>query len=363
MQKKYMERAILLAQNGIGRTNPNPLVGAVIVKDGEVIGEGYHEQYGGLHAERNALANCIKDPEGATLYVTLEPCCHHGKTPPCTEAILEHKIKKVVIGSRDPNPLVAGKGAAILKEAGVEVVEDYMKEACDAINPVFFHYIQTKQPYVAMKYAMTADGKIATKSGNSQWITSKQARDHVHYLRNYYKGIMVGIGTVIADDPMLTCRGIDKVRDPIRIVCDSHLQIPLHSKLVQSAKQVPLVVACLKEQERTEKAKQLEKMGAQMIFLPPKDGHISMKALLCELGEQGIDGILAEGGGMIHGTLMKEKLVQCVYAYVGAKLFGESRYTPVRGSGIDQVAEGLELTHPEIQLFSDDVLIKYKVKG
>lgn len=204
--RDYMMRAIELAKKGAGWTNPNPMVGAVIVKNGKIIGEGYHEKCGELHAERNAIASLKESAEGATLYVTLEPCCHHGKTPPCTNAILENKIARVVIGSRDPNPKVAGKGAAILCNAGIRVEEDFMREECDKLNPVFFHYITTGTPYVVMKYAMTADGKIATKTGASKWITGEAAREEVHNMRHLYMGIMAGIGTVIADDPLLNVR-------------------------------------------------------------------------------------------------------------------------------------------------------------
>ena len=204
--QEYMFRAIQLAKKGEGWTNPNPMVGAVIVKDGRIIGEGYHKKCGELHAERNAIASLIESAEGATIYVTLEPCCHYGKTPPCTEAIIEQKIKKVVIGSRDPNPKVAGKGAQILRESGITVVQDFMREECDRLNPVFFHYITTKTPYVVMKYAMTLDGKIAAYTGKSRWITGSEARHHVQTQRARYTGIMVGVGTVIADDPLLTCR-------------------------------------------------------------------------------------------------------------------------------------------------------------
>lgn len=186
----YMRRAIELAKKGRGWTNPNPMVGAVIVKNGSIIGEGYHEKCGELHAERNAIASLTESAEGATLYVTLEPCCHYGKTPPCTEAILEQKIARVVIGSRDPNPKVSGKGAKILREAGVQVEEDFLREECDALNPVFFHYITTGLPYVVMKYAMTADGKIATKTGASKWISGEEARSLVHEMRHDYMAIM-----------------------------------------------------------------------------------------------------------------------------------------------------------------------------
>lgn len=238
----YMMRAIELAKQGTGWTNPNPLVGAVIVKEGHIIGEGYHRRYGELHAERNAIAALKEPAEGATMYVTLEPCCHYGKTPPCTEAILENGIRRVVIGSADPNPKVAGKGTKMLREAGVLVEEGFMREECDRLNPIFFHYITTRTPYVVMKYAMTADGKIATKTGASKWITGEPARLEVQRLRHRCMGIMAGIGTVLADDPMLNVR-IPEGRSPVRIICDSRLRIPADSRICQTAKEYPTIVA------------------------------------------------------------------------------------------------------------------------
>ena len=215
--QEYMLRAIQLAKKGEGWTNPNPMVGAVIVKDGKIIGEGYHKKYGELHAERNAIASLTESAEGAVIYVTLEPCCHHGKTPPCTEAIIEQKNRKVVIGSRDPNPKVAGKGVQILRDHGVEVETGLLEEECLSLNEIFFHYITTKMPYVAMKYAMTLDGKIASFSGDSKWVTGEKAREHTHFLRKKYRGILVGIGTVLADDPMLHVR-VEGWKSPVRMV-------------------------------------------------------------------------------------------------------------------------------------------------
>jgi len=392
---EYMRHAIELARRAAGHTNPNPMVGAVIVKDGRIIGEGYHRRIGELHAERNALAGCTESAEGAIIYVTLEPCCHYGKTPPCTEAILEHKLAKVVIGSRDPNPKVAGKGAAMLRAAGVEVVEDFLREECDALNPVFFQYIREKQPYVAMKYAMTADGKIAADSGDSKWITGEAARAHVQELRNYYKGIMVGIGTVLADDPLLTCRMPQPVsddygeernasgyygRNPVRIVCDSHPQIPLESKLCNTVDQAPVIVACLKEEDyvrdcmrrETEdllrqsyrlRLQELQEKGVQILTVEEKQGHIDLRCLLTELGKLEIDGILVEGGGSLNSTLVREGLVHHIYAYIGAQIFGGvNGYTPVSGTGIQKVSESLKLTAPNVKIFGDDVLLEYDIK-
>lgn len=204
--QKYMLRAIELAKLGTGFVNPNPLVGAVIVKNGRIIGEGYHMKYGTLHAERNALKNCTESPEGAEMYVTLEPCCHYGKNPPCTDAVIASGIKKVYVGSDDPNPLVAGKGIKILRENGIEVVTHFMKEECDKLNDIFFYYITNKKPYVILKYAMTADGKIATSTGKSKWISNEASREHTHQTRKKVAAILVGIGTVLNDNPMLNCR-------------------------------------------------------------------------------------------------------------------------------------------------------------
>lgn len=400
--EEYMRRAIILAKRAAGHTNPNPMVGAVIVKNDRIIGEGYHQRIGELHAERNALANCKESAEGATIYVTLEPCCHYGKTPPCTEAIIEHRLAKVVIGSRDPNPKVAGKGAAMLREAGIEVVEDFLREECDSLNPVFFQYIREKRPYVALKYAMTADGKIAADSGDSKWITGEAARAHVQELRNYYTGIMVGIRTVLADDPMLTCRmeqpicddyGNEKNasgaygRNPVRIVCDSHLQLPEDSRICNTTDQAPVIVACmgledyvkdcmLRQKEifqsaspiSPERLKQtyqkriidLEKKGVQILYVNEKDGHIDMSDLLRKLGAMDIDGILAEGGGTLNSALIHAGVVNHIYAYIGAQIFGGvNGYTPVSGIGIQKVSESLKLTSPKVRMFGEDVLLEY----
>lgn len=240
--ERYMRLALELAKQGEGHTSPNPMVGCVVVKDGRIIGEGYHERYGKYHAERNALTHLKEDAAGADLYVTLEPCCHYGKTPPCTEIILECGIARVFIGCMDPNPKVAGKGLRILREHGVEVYTGILEDECYRLNEVFFHYITDKKPFVAVKYAMTLDGKIAAYTGDSRWVTGEEARRHTHMLRKRYTGIMVGIGTVLADDPLLNCRTEEGV-DPVRIVCDSKLRIPLDSRIVKTAREIPTIVA------------------------------------------------------------------------------------------------------------------------
>lgn len=370
-EEKYMRRAIELAKKGSGHVNPNPLVGAAIVRDGEIIGEGYHECYGQLHAERNAIANAKKrgnSLEGSTIYVTLEPCCHYGKTPPCTEAIIEEKIARVVVGSDDPNPLVSGKGFQMLREKGIEVIPHFLKEECDAMNHVFFHYIRTGTPYVAMKYAMTMDGKIACYTGDSKWVTGEESRAHVQTLRNHYKGIMAGIGTVLADDPMLNCR-IEGGRDPIRIIADSHLRIPIDSQLVRTAGQQPLIVACLPDADE-EKAAQLQEKGVEVLRIPgvttaditeEQKEVISLPVLMKELGARKIDGILLEGGGQLNESALQAGIVDRIYCYIAPKIFGGAQAkTPVEGQGLTRAADAWQFNRIGMQEFGQDILLEYE---
>lgn len=358
-EERYMRRAIELAKQGLGWTSPNPMVGAVIVKDGRVIGEGYHARCGQLHAERNALGNCTVDPAGATMYVTLEPCCHTGRTPPCTEAILERGIAHVVVGSRDPNPEVAGGGVAVLREQGVKVTEDFLREECDALNPVFFHYITTKTPYVAMKYAMTADGKIATRTGASKWITGEAARQHVHALRHRYTGIMAGIGTVLADDPLLNCR-MEGGRQPVRIICDSRLQLPPDSQICRTAGQYRTIVACAGGNR--EKIAALERLSITVLDVPGPDGRVDPVRLMAELGAREIDSILLEGGGTLNEAMLQAGLVNKVYAYIAPKLFGgREAKTPVEGQGFETPDTCVLLRPPQMTILGSDLLLEYEV--
>ncbi len=365
--EQFMRRAIALAAKGEGKTRPNPLVGAVVVKDGRIIGEGYHTQYGGLHAEREALADCRtrgNDPRGADIYVTLEPCCHTGKQPPCTEALVEAGVGRVIIGSADPNPLVAGKGTDFLRQHWIQVETGFLKRECDALNPIFFHYITTGTPYVALKYAMTADGRIATVSGQSKWITGEEARLHAHRLRNRYASILVGINTVQADNPMLNCR-IPGGINPLRIVLDSSLRIPLECQLVQSAKEIPLMVVCADfcHPEMTEKKKALEKLGAEVLSLPGKDGRPDFKLLVDELGRRSIDSLLIEGGSQVHYSALKAGIVNHIYSYVAPKIFGGKKALgPVSGEGIEQVADAFPLRIESVQHLGKDILIEYEVE-
>lgn len=366
MRESYMLRAIGLAKKGTGKVNPNPLVGAVIVKDGVVIGEGYHMEYGGLHAERNAFAS-LPDPEaarGAEMYVTLEPCCHHGKQPPCTEAVIAHGISTVYVGSRDPNALVAGKGVTALRQAGIQVVEDFLREECDELNPVFFHYITTGTPYVLMKYAMTLDGKIATRTGHAKWVSGEASRARVQETRNAMKGIMVGIGTVLNDDPGLTCR-IEGGRNPVRIICDSKLRIPLSSQVVTTASEAPTIVATIEphaEYRRFwhEQKAELEREGVTVLVTEEMEGRLDLRALMRQLGEQDIDGILLEGGSTLNYAALQAGIVNRLEVYVAPKFFGGAGfYTPVGGEGVELATEAFGCRLRSFRQVGEDMLLEY----
>lgn len=356
---EFMQQAIEFAKRGVGWVSPNPMVGAVIVLNGEVIGSGYHVKYGEPHAEPNAIASCIRSPVGATLYVTLEPCCHYGKQPPCTDAIIKSGIKRVVVGSNDPNPLVSGNGIKILRQHGIEVKEGVLREQCDKLNEVFFYYIKTKSPFVAMKYAMTMDGKIATRTGASRWVTGETARNHVHHLRHQYSGIMVGVDTVIADDPQLSCR-LDNSKNPIRVICDTKLRTPLVSQVVVTARQIPTLIAttCIDDARRAEYIE----AGCRFIDIKCHEGHIDLNDLMAQLGDQGVDSILLEGGSTLNYAAIKSGIVNKIYAYISPKLFGgETAKTPIGGLGVEIPDSAVMLKNSHVTRLGEDFLIQSEV--
>lgn len=362
--EEYMKRALELAVRAMGFTSPNPMVGAVIVRGGNIIGEGWHKRYGELHAERDAFAYCDRngiDCSGADMYVTLEPCCHHGKQPPCTDAVIAHGIKRVFIGSADPNPLVAGKGVQLLRSAGIEVTENVLRDECDSINEIFFHYITTKRPFVTMKYAMTMDGKIACYTGESKWITGEAAREKVQRERLRHSAIMVGIGTVLADDPMLTCR-LENGRDPIRIICDSSLCIPQDSCIVRTAGTVPTVIATVSEDKV--RINDLEKLGCKVVVTSAKDGRVDLCDLMRILGEDmKIDSILLEGGASLNWSALSSGIVTKVQAYIAPKLFGgETAKSPVGGEGVPSPDSAFMLTDSRTVRIGSDIMIESRVK-
>lgn len=360
-QREYMELAIKLAEKGEGAVNPNPLVGAVIVKDNRVIGKGYHARYGELHAERAAIADLSEPADGAEMYVTLEPCCHYGKQPPCVCAIVENKISCVYVGSDDPNEKVAGKGIQYLTDHGVEVHTHMLKKECDELNPVFFHYITKKTPYVMLKYAMTMDGKIAAYTGESRWISNEASRKRVHEMRNRYMGIMVGVGTVISDNPLLTCR-MEGGRNPVRIVCDTRLRIPIESRLVQTADEVKTIVAygASTDDAIREKAGRLAGFGVTLIETKIEDGHIDLRELMSRLGAMKIDGVMIEGGGSLNYSAVMSGIVNEVDIFLAPKILGgESALTPVEGRGFETPDIARMFVPAGIEQMDDDIYIRY----
>lgn len=366
MEEKYMRRAIELALKGTGYTDPNPRVGAVIVKDGRIIGEGYHERYGELHAERNALAHCTEDPRGSSVYVTLEPCCHHGKQPPCTDALIEAGVSEVIVGSPDPNPLVAGKGIEILRKASINVTVDFLRAECDAINEMFFYYITKELPFVTMKYAMTLDGKIASATGKSRWISSPESRKVVHEMRAQHMAIMAGIRTVMADDPMLNVRDAEGL-DPVRVICDTDLRTPLSSKVVTTAsgedgnyrEWLPktIIATSVTDPERIQSY--TEKGVTILSCEKGPDGEVSIEDLLRKLGKMKIDSLLVEGGATLNWSVLRSGLACRAYCFIAPMLLGgEAAKTPVAGSGFDSPAEALRLRNGKVRAVGGDILVE-----
>ncbi|MDO8885384.1 bifunctional diaminohydroxyphosphoribosylaminopyrimidine deaminase/5-amino-6-(5-phosphoribosylamino)uracil reductase RibD [Candidatus Oleimmundimicrobium sp.] len=318
----YMKRAIKIAEKGRGRTSPNPMVGAVIVKNGVIIGEGYHAWAGEPHAEINALKSVNETLEGSTLYVTLEPCCNYGKTPPCTEAIISSKIKKVIIGLTDPNPKVNGKGIEELRKAQIETEVGLFKKEIAKQNEVYIKYVTTKNPFILMKMAISFDGKTTSKNGQTTKITDEKSKKYVHGLRDKYDAIMVGIGTVLADDPMLTAR-LDKKegRNPLRVIVDSKARLPLSSKIVKTADKVLTLLVTTKGAP-LDKLKALSEKKVQILTIPNKKDKVDLKFLLEELGRREITSVILEGGPRLVSSALREELVDKMVFLVAPKIIG-----------------------------------------
>jgi diaminohydroxyphosphoribosylaminopyrimidine deaminase/5-amino-6-(5-phosphoribosylamino)uracil reductase len=360
---QYMQRAFELAKKGIGRVNPNPLVGAVIVRDDRIIGEGYHEFFGGPHAEVNAFRSSIESVEGAAMYVTLEPCSHYGKTPPCAEAIVKNKIVKVVIGMLDPNALVAGKGVKLLEDNGIVVEYGFLCEDLSHMNRVFLKFIQSKLPYVVMKTAMTLDGKIASKTGDSRWVSNEKSRAYVHQLRNELAGIMVGVDTVIADDPILTTRlEKEEGRNPVRIVVDSSARIPLESKILNTADQAKTIVAVTEKADST-KIAEIQELGNTVLIVKSRNGRVDLTDLMVKLGECGIDGVLLEGGATLNFSALEAGIVDEVMSFIAPKIIGGfTSKSPVGGDGIELMKDAIELDNMKIDQLGNDLMLTGKIK-
>lgn len=357
--EQYMKKAIELAKKGVGKVNPNPLVGAVVVKNGEVIGTGFHEEYGKEHAEVNAINSCTQDVRGSTIYVTLEPCCHYGKTSPCTDLIIKSGIKRVVVGCVDNNPVVSGNGIKELEKNNIEVKVGVCKEECIELNEIFFYSNANKKPFVVMKYAMTLDGKIATRSGDSKWITGEISRKDVHRTRNKLSAIMIGIGTVLKDDPILTCR-VEDGRNPIRIICDSNLRIPLDSKISKTAEDVKTIIATISN--NGDKIKKLEQKGLKIMRVKEKDERLDLNDLMKKLWKEKIDSILLEGGSELNFSSLENGIVNRVQVYIAPKIFGGiESVSAISGIGVDKVRDSFNLKFRKIKSFYEDVFVEYDV--
>lgn len=354
--EKYMRLAMQLAGNAIGRTSPNPLVGAVIVKDNRVVGCGWHRKAGTPHAEVHALNQAGELAQGADVYVTLEPCAHYGKTPPCAKALVEAKVKNVYGGLLDVNPKVAGKGFKILEDAGIHVEYGFLQDELRKQNEVFFKWIEHKKPFIVLKTAMTLDGKIATATGQSKWITNETSRAYGYKLRDIYDGIMVGINTVIEDNPMLTAR-VDGGKNPIRIVVDSSLKIDINANVVQD-KSAKTIVATTDKADK-DKILKLQAQDVDVIVVDKDEkDKVDIEKLLDILGQQNICSILVEGGATLSGSFVAKKLVDKVYFFIAPKIIGgKEAKTPVAGTGILNLQEALTLKDIQIEKLEEDILI------
>jgi diaminohydroxyphosphoribosylaminopyrimidine deaminase/5-amino-6-(5-phosphoribosylamino)uracil reductase len=335
----YMKRALELAEKGSGRTNPNPLVGAVIVKDGRIIGEGWHEKYGHAHAEVNAVNSSAES------------------------VLIREKVKRVVIGTLDPNPLIAGKGAERLKEAGIETTVGVLEQECRRLNEVFFHFIQKRRPFVVLKAAMSLDGKIAAPSGESRWITGEAARRDVQLLRNRYSAVMTGVGTVIQDDPELTCR-MEGGRDPLKVILDSGLRIPPGSRVLADQQKNPTLIACT-ERAAPEKADRLKALGTELLYCSSRNGRIDLEDLMERLGGRGVDSVLLEGGSAGNDSAVSQRIVDKIILYVAPKIIGgEKSKTAVGGQGIGSLDQAYPMRIDSMERVGEDIKITaYRKEG
>lgn len=351
-----MARALQLALRGAGHTRPNPMVGAVLVKDGRIIGEGWHKQYGGPHAEVNAFASATEDPEGATLYVSLEPCSHYGKTPPCADLIIRKKVARVVAALEDPNPLVSGRGFRKLRANGIRVTVGVLAEEARHINDVFLTYVTRKRPFVLYKAAMSLDGKIACHTGESQWISSEKSREEVQRLRGILSGIMVGAGTVIADNPRLTCR-MEEYENPARIIVDGKLRVPVESRIFhEPGRNIILTTS----EASLEKKKALENLGVELIEADSEEpGKVDLKSAMLALGIKGIDGILLEGGPTLAASALEAGIIDAVRFYIAQKIIGgREAPSPFAGTGAAHMNEVVPLTDAVYGTSGDDLWIQ-----
>jgi len=351
-----MRRALDLAAKSLGRTSPNPAVGAVIVRGGRIIGEGFHRRAGLPHAEREALRRVNGTVRGATIYVNLEPCSHYGRTPPCADALVAAGIKRVVIGMVDPNPSVRGRGLRRLRRAGIQVKTGVLREDCEQLNEDFTCFMRAGKPFVIVKLAASLDGRIATASGDSRWISGEQSRRLVHELRNRVDAVVVGAETVRIDDPQLTCR-IRGGRDPLRVILDGRLTISPSARVCTQRSPARTLVATVKENGQTEKRSRLESAGVEVLCLPGKDGRLQFRSLLEELGRRGVKSVLLEGGGQTVAAAFREGVVDKVMFFYAPLLLGSEGRALIGPLGVDRVAAGCKLHTMEVQRIGSDIML------
>lgn len=355
----FMKMALALAEKGRGFTSPNPMVGAVVVQDGKVVGKGWHQRVGEAHAEVNAIDDAGVHSKGATIYVTLEPCNHTGRTPPCTKKIIESGIRRVVVAMKDPNPGVIGGGMDMLQKAGIEVTPGVCEKQAEKLNEVFIKYIRTGQPYVILKIASTLDGRIATRTGDSKWVTSEAARNMVHEIRNETDAVMVGINTVKVDNPSLTARLPGRTgRDPRRIVLDTRLSIPLDARLIHIQSDSDTMVVCGKSAP-PKKKQALKEKGVTILEAGEKDGGIDLSALMPVLGKMGITSLLIEGGSRVAQSALQARIVDKVLFFYAPKILGGDDGFPIfRGTGPDTMNQAIPVQDMIVKRFENDILIE-----
>ena len=354
--ERWMRRALHLAEKGRGRTSPNPMVGAVLVKRGKVVGEGYHTRAGEPHAEIVAIEKAREKAKGATLYLNLEPCTLYGKTPPCAPAVIEAGVRKVIIGMEDPNPLVKGRGIARLKQAGVGVRVGILEKECRRLNEAFCKFVVKHQPFIILKVAATLDGKLATRNGDSKWISGEISRRFVHRLRDEVDGVVVGIGTVLRDDPNLTAR-IRGGRDPYRIVLDSRLRIPEHAKVIDLSPSRAIVATT--EMASRDKIERLEKKGVRVLICGSESGRVDLKSLLQKLGEMGMMSLLVEGGSQINGAFLDQGLIDKIFLFLSPKLIADPLAPGIfGGAGVASLKETISIRDFKIRKIGADILLE-----
>jgi len=357
-----MRQALDLARQGVGRTAPNPAVGAVVVVDGVIVGRGFHPQAGQPHAEIFALRDAKGQCEGADLYVTLEPCSHHGKTGPCCEAIIEAQISRVFVGVQDPNPLVSGRGIERLRAAGIDVTVGVCSQECRHLLAPFVKHITTGKPLVILKAGLTLDGFLSTSTGDSQWITCEDSRRHVHHVRDKVDAVMVGIGTVLEDDPRLTTRLPHGGRDPVRVVVDSHLRIPLNATILNLRSSSKTIIATTDRANRDKLQQLKDNPDVDVLVLPEKDNQVDLDVLLSTLGQFDIQSLLVEGGAILNQSLFEHKMIDRVMLYLAPKLLGgDDGKGLFAGQGVKKLSDALELCEVRTQNFGDDVLFEGEV--